>query len=185
LEKQWSVHDRDQSETAQMKILLLAGMIACSPCLAGSAPPAPIIHSCLKTASVRDAVYTDISPTDFTIEENDSHKRTATTLVHRGQTLGIWESSESEDFGLVFKTAKIPLAKIIKVGPDAPARFTPYTAQWGAARYGTHRYLCITFNFPGLGESGSFQNKRGLYLIDARKPPKFYYTVGDIRAVKH
>lgn len=168
-----------------MKILLFAAMIACSPCLASSAPPEPIIHSCLKTESSRGAVYTDISPTDFTVEEDDRHKRTATTIVHRGRTLGIWESTESEEFGLVYGTAMIPLAKIIKVGQDAPALFTPYTAQWGAARYKAHRYLCITFNFPGLGESGSFQNRRGLYVIDARKPPKFYYTVGDVRAVQH
>jgi hypothetical protein len=167
-----------------MKILLLAALFACSPCLASWAPPQPIIHSCLKTESSRGAVYTDLSPTGFTVEEDDSHKRTATTLVHRGRTLGIWESTKSEDFGLIYNTAMIPLTKIIKVGPDTPALFTPYTAQWGAARYGTHRYLCITFNLPGLGESGSFQNRRGLYLIDERKPAKFYYTVGDIRAIR-
>jgi hypothetical protein len=168
-----------------MRIFLLAAMIACSPCLASSAPPEPIVDTCLKTVSVHCASYTDIAPTGFTVEEDDSHKRTATTLVHRGWTLGIWESTEPEEFDLVYNTAMIPLAKIKKVGPDAPAPFAPYTAQWGAAHYATHRYLCITFNVPGLGESSSFQNRRGLYLIDARKPPKFYYTVGDIRAVQH
>jgi hypothetical protein len=165
-----------------MKTLLLAAIIGCSPCLASAAPPKQIINSCLKTESVRNAVYTEISPTSFTVEEDDDRKRTSTTLAYQRHTLGIWESTESTDFGLMYNTSSIPVAKIVKVGSEAPSPFTPYTAQWGEARYGKNRYLCITFNFPGLGESGSFQNVRGLYLIDVSKRPKFFYTVGDIRA---
>ncbi|MDB5920871.1 MAG: hypothetical protein JWR40_5105 [Massilia sp.] len=54
----------------------------------------------------------------------------------------------------------------------------------GEARFGKKQFLCITFNFAGLGQSGSFQNIRGLYLIEVSKPPKFYYTVGDMRAIR-
>jgi hypothetical protein len=149
-----------------------------------AAPSEQVIDSCLKTEAVRGALYTQISPDTFTVDEDDSHKRTSTTLAHRRHRLGIWESTESEDFGLVFNTSIIPRAKIIKIGSDAPVAFSPYTAQWGEARYGKKSYLCITFNFPGLGESGSFQNIRGLYVIDVSKPPQFYYVVGDIRAIR-
>lgn len=166
-----------------MKTLLLALLIGSSPCWASSAPPQQIIDSCLKTEPVRNARYTDISPTRFTVEEDDDGKRTSTTLVYKRHSLGIWESTGSEEFGLMYDTASIPAAKIVKVGSEIPVAFTPYTAQWGEARYGKKRYLCITFNFPGLGQSGSFQNIRGLYLVDVSKPPKFYYTVGDIRAI--
>jgi hypothetical protein len=168
-----------------MRTLFFATIIGCSPCLASSAPPDKIVQSCLKTESVRGAVYTDIAPASFNVEEDVDRKRTSTTLAYRGHSLGIWESTESADFGLVYNSDTIPLARIVRSGPDAPAPFTPYTAQWGEARDGKTKYLCVTFNFPGLGESGSLQNIRGLYVIEAsRKPAQFYYAVGDIRAIK-
>jgi hypothetical protein len=86
--------------------------------------------------------------------------------------------------GLVYDLSKIPSTKIIKPGSESPAPFTPYTAQWGEARLEKNIYLCITFNFSGIAQSGSFQNIRGLYLTDISKPPKFYYTAGDIRKIK-
>jgi hypothetical protein len=167
-----------------MRTLFFATVIGCSPCLASAAPSKQVVDSCLKTEAVRGAFYTRISPATFTVDEDDSHKRTSITVAHQRHRLGIWESTESEDFGLVFNTSIIPLAKIIRIGSDAPAAFTPYSVQWGEARDGKKSYLCITFNFPGLGESGSFQNIRGLYVIDVNKSPKFYYTVGDIRAIR-
>jgi hypothetical protein len=107
-----------------------------------------------------------------------------TTLAYKRHVLGIWESTESEEFGLMYGSTSIPVAKIVKLGSGVRAAFTPYTAQWGEARFGKKQFLCITFNFAGLGQSGSFQNIRGLYLIDVSKPPKFYYTVGGIRAIR-
>jgi hypothetical protein len=167
-----------------MKTLFFVAAIACVSCLANAGPPTPIIHSCLKTESLGNATYTDISPASFNVDDASDDKRTSTTLVYRRHIVGIWQAVESEDFGLIYDLKKIPSAKIIKLGAELPVPFTPYTAQWGEARFGKDLYLCITFNFPGIGESGSFQNVRGLYLIDMSKPPKFYYTVGDIREIK-
>jgi hypothetical protein len=164
-----------------MKIILFAAILGCSPCWASPVPPQQIIQSCLRTESVGNAAYTDISPTRFSVEEDDDVKRTSTTLAYKRHVLGIWESTESKEFGLKYGTTSIPAAKIVRVGSDVPAAFTPYTAQWGEARFGKKLFLCITFNLAGLGQSGSFQNIRGLYLIDVSKPPKFYYTVGDLR----
>ncbi len=57
-----------------------------------------------------------------------------------------------------------------------------YKSLYGIAREGAKSYLCVTFNFDGLGESGAYQNIRGLYLIDrTSRPFKAYYTAGDIR----
>jgi hypothetical protein len=77
---------------------------------------------------------------------------------------------------------KIPIRRVIQLGKDVPRAFNPYTAQWGEAHHAKNSYLCITFNFEGLGESGSFQNIRGVYLIATKaKRPRFFYAVGDIR----
>lgn len=167
-----------------MKTIIFAAILGCSPCWASPVPPQQIIQSCLKTESVGSAAYTNISPTHFSVEEDADVKRTSTTLAYKRHVLGMWKSTESEEFGLMYGTKKIPVAKIVKVGSDVPAAFTPTTAQWGEARFGRKQFLCITFNFAGLGQSGSFQNIRGLYLIEVGKPPKFYYTVGDIRAIR-
>jgi hypothetical protein len=167
-----------------MKTLFFGATIACVSCLASAGPPNPIIHSCLKTESQSNAIYKDIAPATFNVDDASEDKRTSTTLAYRRHIVGIWQNTESENFGLVYDLSKVPLTKIIKLGSESPAPFTPYTAQWGEARLGKNIYLCITFNFSSIGQSGSFQNIRGLYLIDMSKPPKFYYTAGDIRKIK-
>ena len=56
--------------------------------------------------------------------------------------------------------------------------FNPYEAIWGEAREGSKSYICATFNFDGLGKSGSFQSVRGLYLIErsAHSGATFYMS---------
>lgn len=158
--------------------------LGCAQCVAAT-PSSQAIDACLKTESTRTAHYTEFSATNFNVEEDEDLQLTATTFKHRDQTLGLWETAKPKDFGLVYNTSKVTRNKVVAIGTDSPMPFDPYTAQWGEVRHGRNRYLCITFNFPGLGQSGSFQNVRGLYLIDVGKPPKFYYTVGDIRAFKN
>jgi hypothetical protein len=167
-----------------MKTLFFGQAIVCVSCLANAGPTSQIIHSCLKTKSLGNAIYTDISPANFKVDDASEDKPTSTTLVYQRHTVGIWEATESKNFGLVYDLAKIPSAKIIKLGSESPAPFTAYTALWGEARFGKSIYLCITFNFPGVGESGSFQNVRGLYLIDMNKLPKFYFVAADIREIR-
>jgi hypothetical protein len=169
-----------------MKTLFIVMVIGCSPCLVSAAVPSQqIIHGCLKTESVSNGHYDDISPRNFTVDEDEFRNRTSKTISHRRNTVGIWESMDSEAFGLVYNTTFIPSAKIIKLGSEPPTPFIPFTAKWGEARQGKSRYVCITFNFEGLGQSGSYQNIRGLYLIEvSKRPPKFYYMVGDIRDIK-
>ena len=73
---------------------------------------------------------------------------------------------------------------MIKLSGEPPGVFTPYTSQWGGVRNAKQAYLCITINFEGLGQSGSFQNIRGVYLIDLkRRPATIYYLVGDVRTI--
>lgn len=43
--------------------------------------------------------------------------------------------------------------------------FAPSLADWSMVMDGKERYLCVSFNFEGLGRSGNFQNVRGGYLL--------------------
>jgi hypothetical protein len=81
-----------------------------------------------------------------------------------------------------FSNKRIPINRAIRLSEDTPTAFNPYTAQWGEARQGKKIYYCVTFNFGGLGESGSFQNIRGVYLIAVKNlRPELFYFAGDLR----
>lgn len=164
---------------------LAAVMLSIVPALVNAAVPEQVINSCLKTESIQGVRYIGIATNSFTTEEDEYSKRSTTTVAHGRHKYGLWESTDSDEFGLVYDSTAISATKIERIGSDAPAPFDAYTAQWGEARYGKRSYLCITFNFQGLGQSGSFQNIRGTYTIDSRKSPKFYFAMGDIRKLKN
>jgi hypothetical protein len=50
--------------------------------------------------------------------------------------------------------------------PKTPSTFTLTLTDWSMVKQGSHRYLCVNFNFDGLGRSGSFQKVHGLYRYD-------------------
>lgn len=132
----------------------------------------------------KEVRYTDLSPGSVNEEEDEVSKTTSRTITYRNQEAGIWEATGSKHFGLIFGGRKIPASRVIKLGDHAPVSFNPYTARWGEAREGENAYLCITFNFEGLGESGTFQNIRGVYLLEAKgRKAQAFYTIGDIRKI--
>lgn len=76
---------------------------------------------------------------------------------------------------MVFNGKETPLSRVSRLNKrNAPEVSNPYEAVWGEAREGKKSYICATFNFDGLGKSGSFQNVRGLYLIDRNARAQFF-----------
>lgn len=148
-----------------------------------AAPTTQLIQSCLNMEPAAKGVhYVDINPDSFNEEDDETGKTTSTTIIFHNKAVGMWKTADPKVFGLVYGHRKIPVNRVIKLGDDVPRAFNPYTAQWGEVRDARSSYVCITFNFEGLGESGSFQNIHGLYLIEANSTkPKIYYAVGDIR----
>lgn len=147
--------------------------------------PVEVVKACLKTESTNRVNYSDISPSNFSVEQDSDIQVESTMVVYRRERFGVWESSKNPDFGIQYNDYRIKSSEIVRIDSDEPISFTPYTAQWGAAKYGVKKFFCITFNFPGIGQSGTFQNIRGLYIIDRQKIPKFYYTTGDIRKLSN
>lgn len=92
----------------------------------------------------------------------------------------------NKSFGIVYGKTLFPAKQIQRLNQARPKPFQVELAVYGVVRQAGSRYLCITFNFEGLGQSGSFQNVRGLYLIEtSAKPMRTFYTVGDIRRYRH
>jgi hypothetical protein len=153
--------------------------------LATAAPSLAVINSCLRIESKGGVKYTDIAPHTFNEEYDEALKMTSTTFKHRQSKVGMWEIADNNAFGLIYRGKNVATSEVVALSDKLPSIFNPYTAQWGEAHEGRHSFVCITFNFEGLGESGSYQNIRALYLIDIiRKPARYYYIVGDVRHLR-
>lgn len=146
-------------------------------------PPRAVINSCLTTEAVSSSIhYVRLKPTNYYQEEDGDI--TSMTFKYEGHATGTWESYSTKKFGLVYKDQKVRHQNFVRLGPDEPTRFDPTLAQWGIVRTASQKYLCTAFNFDGLGQSGSFQNIHGVYIIEVKKKTaKIYYIVGDARMV--
>jgi hypothetical protein len=150
-------------------------------------PSQRIVDACLKTESTSITVkYAELENSGFSNEADEDAKKTSITRGHGKNVAGIWEVESPRAFGLVYNGSEIDLKKVTALDKrQVPAQFDIYQAVWGEAREGSNAYLCITFNFEGVGQSGSFQNVRGVYLIDTKASTfKPFYTIGDIRKIE-
>ena len=152
---------------------------------AGARPSPAVVNACLRTASASPTVrYVPIPAGAFQVTEDEEAGKTDITLRHGPDTVGTWEVKNPRASGLVFNGRGTPLARVARLDKrKAPAEFNPYEAMWGEAREGSKSYICATFNFGGVGKSGSFQNVRGLYLIErSTGAGTTFYTSGSTEA---
>lgn len=170
-----------------MKTLFAGLMLGALSAHAAARPSPAVVDTCLRTESTSPKVrYIPIAADAFQVTEDEEAGESEIALKYGKDTVGTWEVKKPQAFGLLFNGKKTPLARVTRLVKDkAPAAFNPYEAIWGEAREGRNAYICATFNFDGLGKSGSFQNVRGLYLIERHaRNPVTYYTVGNIEAAE-
>ena len=66
-----------------------------------------------------------------------------------------------------------------------PAEFSPALASWSKVKNAGGTFLCVNFNFDGLGHSGSFQKFKGAYLLGmGRGKDKLYYIEGNTEEIR-
>ena len=150
-------------------------------------PSTAVVDACVRTESTaRHVRYTPIETGAFHVTEDGEAGKTDTTLRHGKDTIGTWEVQKPPAFGLLFNGKETSLAHVIRLDrSQAPVPFSPYLAMWGIVRDGQTSYVCITFNFDGLGRSGTFQNVRGLYLIERKTTSRnIFYAIGNISGSK-
>jgi hypothetical protein len=83
------------------------------------------------------------------------------------------------------KTYPFGDAKVIAQGRTEPSEFSPALASWSRLNDASGSYLCVNFNFDGIGRSGSFQNFKGGYLLDIGSGKHhLYYIERDVRAIR-
>ena len=145
-------------------------------------PTTEAIEACVKGESVgATASYTEIVVHEYNDAEDNESDKTVTTFKYGKESIGIWQSAKPQRFGLTYNQKEVELDLITRLSSEKPVPFDPYRAVWATIRSGPKSYVCIAFNFDGLGQSGTFQTVRGVYLFE-RKAPSFrpYYTVGRV-----
>lgn len=170
-----------------MKILFAVLLLSVPAAQAVARPSPAVVDACLRTESVLPKVrYNSITADAFQVTEDEDEGKVDITLQYGPDTVGIWEVKKVKLFGLVFNGKETPLTRVTRLDKrQSPVAFNPYEAMWGEVREGNKSYICATFNFDGLGKSGSFQNVRGLYLIDRHiRPGDTFYTLGNIAIKK-
>ncbi|MES2317339.1 MAG: hypothetical protein V4631_07555 [Pseudomonadota bacterium] len=176
-----------------MKKIFTAGFLSLLALSAqAKAPSQRIIDSCLSTDSTSKSVryaHTKNFSVNEIKEVDDDHMgaEKLSTVVEIGKdTFGVWTSKAPKGYGLVYNEKEMPLHRVIRLDNRyAPVELNLYKSIYGIAREGSNSYLCVTFNFDGLGESGSYQNIRGVYLVDrTARPFKAYYAAGNISNIE-
>jgi len=162
--------------------VLLASLAAsCMACAAQ--PDENLVKSCLQVEAVVPFVsIKNFDANEISQEEKYADGFDATYMFeYRGSEIGYAESEN--DQALIYSGKLYRLSRAIPLGGNHGIKsggFNPMLANWSIVREYYKRYLCVSFNFDGVGRSGDFQSVHGGYLLDTTT--KFlYFAVRDIR----
>lgn len=167
-----------------MKKIAFAVMYLIVSSVSPAAPPTEdMVKSCLRAQPVAPSItFRTLDAHTIASEDNYAGSFDASYLVkYRGTDAGYAESKT--DQALIYLGKIYRLSKAIPLGRNGGVKsgsFDPTLAQWGVVTELSSNYLCVSFDFDGLGRSGVFQNIRGGYLLN-EKTRLLYFAVRDIR----
>ena len=169
-----------------MKKISLSGAVAVMAVsgIGWAAPPGDgLVKSCLMAQPFSPSVAIKrIDTHEVSQEDGYADGFNASYVVkHDGSDVGYAEGKSTQ--ALIYAGKVYRLSAAIPVGNNGgikPTAFNPALAEWSMATVGHQRYLCVSFNFDGLGRSGSFQHVHGGYLLNT-KTKDLYFVVRDVR----
>lgn len=130
-------------------------------------PSDAVVFSCLTARSISSDVKFKALETNE-IAEMDNYKsgyKAVYYFENAGTDTGYAKNGNRR--ALIYDGNVFPIEKAF-VLPNARLRFydfNPYLADWSKVTDKSGQYLCVSFNFDGLGRSGSLQAERGGYLL--------------------
>lgn len=166
-----------------MKLISFSATIMIAFGIAHATPPDEnLVKSCLLAQSVAPSIIIKILDNEKITQENGYANgfNASYMFKYRGVDAGYAEGKT--DQALIYSGKLYRLSRAAMLGDNhgiKPSAFNPTLAQWSVARSGGQQYFCVSFNFDGLGQSGSFQNVHGAYLLNA-KSKKLYFVVRDV-----
>lgn len=143
-------------------------------------PSAKVVKACLHGKSDGAAAWTAIATNEVGSDDDFQGGYKATVFTVNGRSVGYAEKPGRD--ALIWGRTIVPLRRAAPLDqpPETPSTFTPTLADWSTVKQGSQRFLCVNFNFDGLGRSGSFQKVHGLYLMSiprGKAKPTLYYGV--------
>jgi hypothetical protein len=167
-----------------MKKFILSTLIVVFSDIAYAFPPGePLVKSCLLGKSVDSSIAIRSLAADQIVQENNYGNGFDAPFTFRDRGVEVGYAESKTDQALIYSRKLYRLSRsrplrnnrTIKPGP-----FNPTLAQWSIAKEGAQQYFCVSFNFDGLGRSGTFQNVHGGYLLNT-KTRHLYFVVRDTR----
>jgi len=164
-----------------MRLLLIALAFVVSGVFAAE-PSEAVVKSCLRGEAVSTKVSYRALPNQEVLSQ-DNYKPGYNAIYYveiGGNEIGYAEGVNKQ--AIIYADRLYPLESAIVIKSDGiqlkATQFNPNLAEWGQIREQKNHYLCVSFNFDGLGRSGSYQKVRGGYLLDmGKRNRKLYYDV--------
>ncbi|MEQ5840338.1 hypothetical protein N0A02_12960 [Paraburkholderia acidicola] len=148
-----------------------------------ASPCENLIKSCLLAQSVTPSVTIRNIDVEEVSQEDDYADGFNASFIFKYDGADVGYAEGKSDQALIYSGKLYRLSKSIPVGNNKGIKysaFNPTLAQWSFAKDGRQQYLCVSFNFDGLGQSGSFQGVHGGYLLNS-KTKNLYFVMRDIR----
>lgn len=130
-------------------------------------PTSEVIQSCLQARAVSRMVRLAPMPTGA-IQSEDGYAagyKATYAFPFQGHVTGYAERGDAHALIVGGELQPLAEAQPFDGTASSPSTFNPYLADWIWLSAQNHHYLCVSFNFDGLGRSGAFQSTRGAYLM--------------------
>lgn len=144
---------------------------------AGS-PSKAAAYSCLSAYAVVPSVRWQELPTHEIYSQDDYKDGFAATyyIVANGKEIGYAERGEKKAILYDRELMLISRARRLRGFDTPPTELNPHMAEWGTVTDESGRFLCISFPFGALGQSGRFQKYRSAYLISLGSGAHILYS---------
>lgn len=148
-------------------------------------PSRAAIFSCMSGYSVSPKVTLVEFPTNEINVEDDYKSGYHATFYIKVDGKDIGYAEKNDQYGIIYADDIYPVngAKRLLNTKLQASDFNPSLASWSKITDATSQYLCVSFNFDGIGRSGSFQKVRGAYLLSietAQHSRKLFFAVANI-----
>lgn len=148
-------------------------------------PSKAAILSCLSARAVASSVTWRALPTEEINSQDDYLDGFNATyyLVVQGKEIGFAEKGAETAILFDRKIYPVDSARALSGFTTRPTELNPYVAEWGTVTAASGAFVCVSFPFGALGQSGSFQKNRSAYLMPLTGPKnarRLYSAIGKI-----
>lgn len=152
-------------------------------------PSRAAILSCLSARAISSSVtWRALSTAEINSQDDYEDGFNATYyLVVQGKEIGYAEKGTVKGILLDHKVYPVDSARALSGFAVRPTELNPYVAEWGTVTDAGGKFVCISFPFGALGQSGSFQRNRSAYLMSLTGPKKsrlLYSATGNIDTIR-